>query len=322
VKGGVIWKPNLATPQLFRIHWGDAQDVRAFDLYPSPSFAWSNAVAQGRGNVQPGQVWAGFIVEKTPDDAFEAFNTVIVKLIRADLAQAQVVKQEKLPAVAKQVYDQINTDPNTSYSVRAGRETFEYQLNGQTVQEVVTGVMEASASRVNNPNGLQYWTVVNASSRRAVKGQLDQLAPIEQVMAQSLQINPDWLQKVNAQNQQRYQQALGAQRQQLANQQAQFNATEARIASQSAANDAQHASYWAHSADLARQSENEADVQREVSPWQASDGTTYKLPTAYGHAWSGANGEIIMNNDPNYNPNSDPSLTSNTTWTPMEQTHN
>jgi leucyl aminopeptidase len=182
---------------------------------------------------------------------------VIVQLFRADLAQAKVVNQEKLPAVAKKVYDQINTDPNTSYMVRAARETFEYQLNGQTVQEIVSGVLEASISKVGNPTGLQYWTIVNASSRRAVKGQLDQLAAIEQVMAQSLQINPDWLQRVNAQNQQRYQQALGAQRQQLANQQAQFNAIESRIASQSAANDAQHASYWAHSADLARQSENE-----------------------------------------------------------------
>lgn len=322
VKGGVIWKQNLATPQLFRIHWGDAQDIRAFDLYPSVSFSWSKAVEMGRSNIQPGQVFAGFIVAKTPSSAFDAFNTAIIQISRPDLANAKVIKQEKLPEVSKEVYDQINTDPNTAYEVAAGREIFEYQVNGQTVDEMVSGIMEASMSRVNNPNGVQYWTVVNASSRRAAKGELEQLKPIEDVMAQSLQLNPDWLQRVNALNQQRYQQALGAQRQQLANQQAQFNAIESRIASQSAANDAQHASYWAHSADLDRQSENEADIQREVSPWQSSDGSTYKLPTAYSNAWQGSDGQILMNNDASYNPNSDPNLPTGTTWTPMAQTHN
>ncbi|MGD0260099.1 MAG: hypothetical protein ABSD29_09790 [Verrucomicrobiota bacterium] len=107
-----------------------------------------------------------------------------------------------------------------------------------------------------------------------------------------------------------------------ARQDAQFNATESRIVSTSAANDAQHASYWQHSADLNRQSQNQADVMREVSPWKDSSGTTHKLPTQYGHAWSGADGTIIMNNDPSYNPNSDPNLKVNTTWTLMEQTQN
>ena len=61
---------------------------------------------------------------------------------------------------------------------------------------------------------------------------------------------------------------------------------------------------------------------REVSPWKDSNGTSYKLPTQYGHAWSGSDGTVIMNNDPSYNPNSDPNLTGNATWTRMEQSHN
>jgi hypothetical protein len=140
-------------------------------------------------------------------------------------------------------------------------------------------------------------------------------------MVQTLELNPAWSQALANLLQQRQQHTLALQRQQQVNQQAQFNAIESRIHAQTAANDAQHASYWQHSADLNRQSENEADVQREVSPWKDSDGTTYKLPTEYGHAWSGANGEIIMNNDAGYNPNSDSSLTP-TNWTPMEQTQN
>ena len=121
VKGGVLWRPNLATPQLFRIHWGDQQDIRAFDLYPSLSFSWSEAVAMGRLNVRPGQVFAGFIVEPTPSDAFTALNTAILQYFRTDLQQATVIKQEKLPDVAKRIYDQINVDPNTAFEVAVTR---------------------------------------------------------------------------------------------------------------------------------------------------------------------------------------------------------
>jgi len=53
---------------------------------------------------------------------------------------------------------------------------------------------------------------------------------------------------------------------------------------------------------------------REVKPWKTTDGDSVKLPNKYGYAWEGANGEIIMNNDPQYNPNSDPNLTP-TQWT-------
>jgi hypothetical protein len=58
-----------------------------------------------------------------------------------------------------------------------------------------------------------------------------------------------------------------------------------------------------------------------MSPWKDSNGDTYKLPNTYGHAWAGADGTIIMNNDPQYNPNTDSSLTP-TNWTPMEQAGN
>jgi hypothetical protein len=178
-----------------------------------------------------------------------------------------------------------------------------------------------SMDTTNNPNRIVNWSLNYMASKRAVKGTIDQLKPISDIMAQSLQMNPEWIQRVNAYDQQREDQVLALQQQQAVRQQQQFNAIESRISSQTAANDAQHASYWAHSADLDRQSENEADVQREVSPWKDSDGNVYKLPTTYGHAWSGADGTIIMNNDPSYNPNSDPSQTS-TNWTPMEQTQN
>jgi hypothetical protein len=318
VKGGVIWRMALDPPDKIRIHWGDAQDLCAFDVYPLMRFAWSNNVG-GRGRARPGQIQNGNIIKEPPTDQFDAFDKVIVQMFRPDLANAKVVNKQDMPKVAKAIHDRINTDPNWPIGVEVGRETFEYELKGQTVQEAIYGVVTVGGD--NRMGGFKLWSVGRATSVRAPKTSFDQLKPVSAIMWQSLEMNPAWNQKVAALINQRQQKALADQRQRAEEQNAQFNAIESRISSESAANDAQHESYWQHSADLNRQSENEADVQREVSPWKDSDGTTYKLPTEYGHAWSGADGQIIMNNDPGYNPNTDPSLTS-TSWTAMEQGQN
>jgi hypothetical protein len=318
IKGGVIWKMAFRSPALIRIHWGDAQDLCAFDVYPPINFTWRFSRGPGARQVQPGQISMGNIVGEPPTDQFDAFDKVIIQYFRPDLKDAKVVDKQKMPKVAKAIHDRINTDPNWPISVGVGRETFEYELHGQTIQEVVSGVLTMGVSR---QMGFTNWSVSQATSERAPKATFDQLKPINAIMIQSLQVNPAWSQNLANLIQQRQQKALANQKESQAEHDAQFNAIESRISSQTAANDAEHESYWQHSADLNRQSENEADVQREVSPWKDSDGTTYKLPTEYGHAWSGANGEIIMNNDAGYNPNSDSSLES-TSWTPMEQTQN
>jgi hypothetical protein len=319
VKGGVTWNMALGPPDLIRIHWGDPQDVTAFDLYPFVNFVWANPGGLGYGRYHPGQITPiGMMIKQTPKDAFDAFDKVIVQMYRPDLQNAHIVKKEKMPKVAKAIYDQINTDPNYVVGVAVGRETFEYDLNGQTVQEIVSGIVVLSTNKRSNDT---IWSISRATSERAPKGGFDKLQSVNAIMYQSLEMNPAWNQQLSNLLQQRQAHTRALQQQQLAQQNAQFNAIESRISSQTAANDAEHASYWQHSADLNRQSENEADIQREVSPWKDSDGTTYKLPTQYGNAWSGADGQIIMNNDASYNPNSDPSLTP-TTWTPMQQTQN
>ncbi len=318
-KGGVSWRRDLAQPYLLRVHWGGPQDTRAFDVYPYMSFAWSSDAE--RGVYQPGQVVLFNIAARPPADVFEAFEKVVIQLYRPDLAQAKIISKERMPEVAKKIYEQVNTDPNNGVLIAAGKETFEYELHGQTVQEVLSGVLQESRYKINNPKAVTYWSLSCASSQRAPKGQLAQLDSLRAVMVQSLEFNPLWRQKVAEFVEARRQRFFAAQRAQLGRQKAQFDATEARIGAQTSANDAQHQAYWQHSANLAVESENRADVMREVSPWKTSDGSTYKLPTQYGQAWSSANGEILMNNEPGYNPNSDPTLTP-TQWTPMEPTHN
>jgi len=318
MKGGVTWKMALVHPDLIQIHWGDAQDVCAFDMYPMLSFAWGGMAARN-ANTQRAKIWQGNIIRPLPGDQFDAIEKVIIPYFRPDLAKAKVVSKEKLPDVARAVDAQENKDPSWPVIAGAGKETFEYDLHGQTVQEVVRGVVTIGGD--NSQRGLKIWQVVYFSSWRAPKGTLDQMKPINAVMQQSFTMNQAWVQHVGALIEQRKRQALRNQQTEIANSTAAFNATEARISAASAAEDAQDQAFDQHMANIDKQSDAEADYQREVSPWTSGDGSTYKLPTAYSCAWQGADGQFIMNNNAGYNPNQDPSLPP-TNWTPMQQAGN
>ena len=171
MKGGVFWKMGLNPPDRIRIHWGDAQDVCAFDVYPPLNFAWSNEVARGIGP-KPGSVnGGGNILKEPPTDQFDAFEKVIRCRCLGPILPARREEGE-VADVANAIRQRLSTDPNTSYAVGVGRETFEYELNGQTVQEVISGVFKESTFKQNNPTGIRYWSVVRIHRTRLPKERL------------------------------------------------------------------------------------------------------------------------------------------------------
>ena len=112
LKGGLTLRPALGIPGQIRIYWGDDRDVCAYDVYPTILFCWSNEVGRG-GRYQPGQVAFGNIIKQPPTDQFDAFDKVIIQMFRPDLAKAKVVSQERMHEVAKAIYAQVNTDPQS-----------------------------------------------------------------------------------------------------------------------------------------------------------------------------------------------------------------
>jgi hypothetical protein len=314
VKGGVRWEMALGPPDLIRIHWGDAQDIRAFDLYPFRRFCWEDPKGKfSRLNV-PGHVLSRALVMEPPTDAFDAIDKVMVEIYHRDeLKQARVVNKENMPKVAQAATDQLRNAFGASYLVAAwaGRVTFEYELHGQTVQEMVSLVLEES---IFKPSGVRAWNITNAMSQRAPKGGFEELKPIGAIVYESIQHNPAWDMRVAALIKRR-------QEKDAEDQAALFSAIEARIHATNAANDAQHAGYWKHDIEQNRDSENRADVTREVTPWKDDSGNVFKLPTNYDYAWTGADGTIIMSNDARYRPAEDSTLTP-TQWSSMERTKN
>jgi hypothetical protein len=308
VQGGLVWLAYSVYPGQFRIHFCDAQDISAMDIYPMRVFSWYR-----RNPLPQGQVYIGRILWPPPQDQFEALEKVVIPQDRKDLLElhARVINKENMQDLAKAIEAREPQSPNYPITAMVGRETFEYELRGQTVDEVMNIVYEYG---VNQFNGTVNWKVCNVSSFRGPKGTLDQLDQLRAVMAQSVKPNQDWYDQVNQFVAQELHQTVN-------NLNAQQQRREAAMKAQQAANDAEEQRFQQHMADLDNQSNAEADIQREVSPWKDGDGNTYRLPNQYGNAWMGADGQIIMNNDPRYNPASDPNLTP-TQWTPMQQAGN
>jgi hypothetical protein len=307
LKGGVVWDLRNGRPAQFRIHFSDPQDVAAFDVYPNHFFYWS-VQAQQAASIPPDYRYMGSIVQRPPNDQFDALAQVVIARDRPELANAEVVDQTKLPDVAQAAFNNWPKMPGVMYNVAAGRVTFEYQLNNQTVDEEFFLTYKQS---INQRLGIMNWSVENVSSLRGQKGSLDQLNMIRAVMAHSCEPNLAWYAKITQFIQMRQQATLAALADQEQRRQIFTNMT-------SDINDQEKQDFQQHMDDLDRQSDAQADYMRQVSPWKTSDGSEVKLPTQYGHAWEGADGQIIMNNDPLYNPASDPNNTP-TQWTPMEQ---
>ena len=66
-----------------------------------------------------------------------------------------------------------------------------------------------------------------------------------------------------------------------------------------------------------RISEARSQTTRGLTPYDAGDGQKVILPSEYNFAWHGNDGQYILSNDPNYDPNSD--STTHTAWQKMQQ---
>jgi len=297
--GGVVWNMGSARPAQLKFEVSDPNSPAAFYEYPGAYFCW------GAG-LRPGMNYMGSIVRQPPADQFQALQMVI-PAYRPDITDPKIVETENLPKVAQQVFQALPPGPNGRSMVLAGRMRLEYSLNGQPMQEDFYIVFRQD---LNMRTGGESWSLDQIRSIRAPKGQMDLYTTLHKVEQQSGVPNPDWNQKYS-------QLILGNYRQAANNSIAAGNAARAQAAQAHAQEDATAQQYNDHQANQDAMNEQTAETMRDETPWTDADGTRVLLPSAYGKAWQDGNGEYIVSNDPNYDPNQDGSLHS--TFTPMNQ---
>ena len=79
-------------------------------------------------------------------------------------------------------------------------------------------------------------------------------------------------------------------------------------------------SYEKTQATYDRLSEARSQTTRGVTPYDAGSGYKVELPSEYSHAWRTDNGQYIVSDNPNYNPNADLNLPDHSSWVEMNKT--
>jgi hypothetical protein len=307
LKGGVIWTLEDAFPAQFRLHWGDAQDLCAMDDYPDVYCYWD--VRMARFPQAPNSRHLGMLIARPPADQFDAIMNYVLPRFRPDLQQARVVEKIKKPEWSKKAVDSTPKLPNLNYGAYSGIITFEYQKNGETVKEQIGLVFKQITSR---QLGYDQWSLENITSARGPESMREQIKTWRALMIESVKPNMVWIDKRDQFVLARQKMSLEVLKDQAKRAQMFSNMVTKNI------NDESNHQFNQYMSDSDRNSERQSDLTRGVSPWKTTDGGMVKLPTQYGQAWQGSNGEIHMNNDPLFDPNTDPNM-NQATWTRIEQ---
>jgi hypothetical protein len=291
--GGMKWYPNSSHQVCFEATVSEPRGVEQYQALP-----WTTCIWMSRPIValQTGSNYMGSLV-LAPEGPKEAIEKWTIPQLRKN---ARVVRHYDLPEVGKYYAKALGS------TVRSTRSRIEYAVNGQAVEEDIYLTLSYASVDLGGGNTTTFWAPVTSPfALRAARGQLDTRTPELLAIAHSGSVTSEWADAVG------YVKSLFMKRM---NQ----GIVDARTLSKqiSANNDAilniMREARQNRAAAEGRVAKNFSDYIRGVQAYSGG-GNTYVLPNGYSHAWAGSNGQVILSNLPNFNPNTG----SATTWTPL-----
>ena len=308
VEGGIVWDmSNTNFPAGSKVRIYNPQGPEAFSSYPDLFHYWStNAVSMQ--TMPPGSNYYGSIVRRPIDDVFRSIVEVAIPKYRKDLANARVIEKEELPKWADEALKNMPVIAECQNLAKAGRIRFEYDVNGQTVHEDVYAVLSA----ILTPR-LQFmnWDVKQIISIRGPKGKMQELKALQQVMERSSRANLAWVNKYVQFVEMRHSIAMG-EIEQVGIRSKIFSNLNNDVSATIRSN------YENAQRSNDRISEARSQTTRGVTAYDAGGGYKVELPSQYNHAWGSPDGQYIVSNDSNYNPNAD-NNNNHSTYTELQQ---
>lgn len=306
-EGSVFWRLHPTMPAGALIRAYNPRGPEAFEAWPAQPYSWGGMLAMT--GFPEGSNYLGNEVRPPAADAFEYIERYVLPQVRAGVS-LRVVARAELPELANALRAQNAAEGNyLPTEVSAGRVRVEYELDGQAVEED----FYCSLNKIFLPGGnMVIWIADQLGAMRAAKGQLDGQGKLLQTMVASIRLHPQWLN--------RYQQLVEAltayQNRQIAN-----AGVISRIISQTheEISASRQQAYEQRQAAMDRIHENYSQYQRGVDVYSHPDsGDRVELPAGYTHAWRGLNGEYVVTDNPNFNPN----VEWRGDWTALERNEN
>lgn len=310
-EGGVHWLlNNPGMPAVIACRARNAANTEAFEVFPNLSFYWTNN-PMVQITIPVGGLYFGSEV-RPPMGAQQMLRDIVLPRYRGNVPGLQIVQEEHLPDLARQVGAGAQAGPGVATSADGARVRVRYSTGAQATEEEIYGVVEVTHVSMPAMFGMVehiYWLADYLFSFRAPEGALDRMAEVFWIIARSFRLNPQWYGRYMQVSQYLIQNQI---------QQIQHTGQLSRIISQTSnqISDMMMESWQQRQATMDRISENFSQAIRGVDEYyNPFDERGVELPGGHTYAWCNALGEYILSDDPNFNPN----IGSNVTWQQMER---
>ncbi len=310
VDGGVRWRlDNPAFPAYGALRVRNPDRLEELEIFPNlPMFWTDNQVVLGM--FPAGSKYFGNVVHP-PLDAAAALRQLVLPAFREGVAGLTVIDEAPVPALARAVQEmQARAQPEARIRADAARVRIEYSWNGIAIEEELYGVVQSFSFPMQTIQGVvtnQNWWVDYLFSFKAAKGRLAEAAALLQTVASSFRVDPQWFAGYS-----RVVEALI--RGQI--RQIRHIGEIGRIYAQ-AGSEIRAAELQRWEADQAVRDRLADDWSRQFRGydryWDPAGERMVELPSGYDNAWVNNLGEVVLADDPSFNPN----VGSNLTWTPM-----
>jgi len=310
-EGGITWildNPALPSVTAFRIYNPGGKEE--FEVFPNHCFSWSNN-PQLLSMFPPGSRYFGSIV-KQPITAQNALRNIILPEQRRGFQGLKVIKDENVPELPVALGAGQQAQGPVSSGATGAKLRISYTAGGVLMEEEFYAVVETISFPVQSMYGTFYntiWYIDYIFSFKAEAGKLESNTQIFQTITSSFKLNPKWYAKYSnvieymAQQQITRIQNIG-----------EFSRMLSQMSDQIREDKMQQFKASGDVYDRVSQkfSDNTLGIDRYLDP---NEGKEVELPSGYEHAWCNNNGEYIINDNPNFNPNEG----SNQHWEPMKK---
>jgi len=310
-KGGIIWiTDNPVMPATAAFTVKSPRGSEEFEVFPNQPFFWSTN-QQLLDLVPIGSKYFGNEV-KPILNASKALHQIVLPRFRNTVGSLRVIKDEPVPALAKAVGANVNQQGGVISEIDASKVRIEYTLAGKFMEEEIYAVVESYSIPVQAWGSVKYntnWTVSNIFSYKAEKGKLEASSKIFETITYSFQVNKYWYNKYV----QLVEYLIKGQIQQIHN----IGEFSRKLAQMSDEIREDNLRSWENRQAVGdRIAEDFSQYVRGVDEYyDPIEEKPVELPSGYDNAWTNANGEYIISDDPNYNPN----IGSNLNWEQMKR---
>jgi hypothetical protein len=291
-QGQIVWRNNPAYPAAAKMRAFNPKSVEEIGAMPNLLFYWNPYVTRF---FPIGGTYLGNEIRQPVLAPGTALRTFVLPRYWPELRSARVVREENLPELAA-AGPLKYPDLKDTGTFRAGKLRLEYEQNGATIQQDVYCLIVAFQAPINGTIST-FWGIDEIRDSKAPKGKLDEQYKLMQTIAYSTRLNLQWFARYQQLTRMLMQNQMNA-----SNRAVELSRYLARTNNEVTSTIRQ--SYENRQAAMDRINERFDNHVRGVEDYRDPySGSTVQLPSGYQEVWANRNGEYLLSNDANYNPN-------------------